>query len=150
MVRDMAVWGPVRPVMIGGLVAVGFIDEQRVTVGSHSGLGIIDAPSGTMVERISDLAGSYDWFSETSPSATWLDCEGLHTVPVAGLWGGSLLGSTADGWQCSRSATGAFVRGPGESTIDIADGEEFRAFGFSPGGRMFVYASSATLHLVSR
>jgi len=146
----MAGWGPVQSVAIGGLVAVGFIDEQRVIVGSHSGLGIIDAPSGTSVERVSDVAGSYEWFSETPPSATWVDLEGVQTVPVAGLWGGSLLDSTADGWRCSRSATGAVVRGPSESTIDIADAEEFRAFGFSPGGRVFVYASSPTLYLVSR
>jgi hypothetical protein len=140
----------VRPVTIGGLVAVGFVDEQRVIVGSLSGLGIIDARSGTTVARISDVAGSYEWFSETPPSATWPDLEVVHTVPVAGLWGGSLLDSTADGWRCSRSATGAVLRGPRESTLDIADAEEFRAFGFSPGGSVFVYASSATLSLVSR
>lgn len=150
MVRDMADWGPVRPVAIGGLVAVGFIDEQRVVVGSHSGLGIIDVPSGALIERISVVEGSYEWFSEAPPSATWLDVEGVHSVPVAGLWGGSLPDSTADGWRCSKSAAGAVLRGPGESTIDIADREEFRAFGFSPGGRVFVYASSPTLFLVSR
>lgn len=95
-----------RPITIGGLVAVGFVDEQRVVVGSHSGLDIIDAPSGTMVVRISEVAGSCEWFSETPPSATWLDLEGVHTVPLAGLWGGSPLDSTADGWRCGRSATG--------------------------------------------
>jgi hypothetical protein len=100
------VWGPVRPITIGGLVAVGFVDEQRVVVGSHSGLDIIDAPSGTMVVRISEVAGSCEWCSETPPSATWLDLEGVHTVPLAGLWGGSPLDSTADGWRCGRSATG--------------------------------------------
>lgn len=146
----MADWGPVRPVAIGGLVAVGFVDEGRVIVGSHSGLGIIDASSGTLIERISVVARSYGWFSETPPSAIWQDVEGVHTVPVAGLWGGSLPDSTTDGWRCGRSATGAVLRGPGDSTIDIADGEEFRAFGFSPRGRVFVYASSPTLYLVSR
>jgi hypothetical protein len=146
----MADWGAVRPIAAGGLLAVGFIDEHRVIVGSHNGVGIIDASSGALIERVPDVEGSYEWFSETPPSATWMDAKGVHTVPVAGLWGGRLPETTADGWPCNRSAEGATLIGPDGSTLEIADEEEFRAFGFSPGGRVFVYLTSPTLYLVAR
>ncbi len=146
----MADWGPARPVIVGGLLAVGFIDEQRVIVGSHSGASIIEASSGALIERVPDAEGSYEWFSEPPPSATWVDVEGVHTVPVAGLWGGRLPETTADGWRCNRSSAGATLMGPDGSVLEIADTEDFRAFGFSPGGRVFVYATSPTLYTVTR
>ncbi|HEY2076461.1 MAG TPA: hypothetical protein VGH53_08995 [Streptosporangiaceae bacterium] len=34
------------PVAIGGVAAVGFMDEDRVIVGSHSGVGVFDVHTG--------------------------------------------------------------------------------------------------------
>lgn len=146
----MASWGPVRPVAVGGLVAVGFIDEQRVVVGSHNGLGVIDASSGARIGMIADIEGSYPWARGDPPSATWMDPDGPRTIPMAGLWGGRLPEETADGWVCERSAAGASLRGPDGTTVAIDDDEEFRAFGFSPEGRVFVYATSPTIYVITR
>jgi hypothetical protein len=146
----MARWGPVRPVVVGGLVAVGFLDEQRVIVGSHSGIGVIDAGSGDRIDRVPDPDGSYEWFSEPPPSATYVGSDRTYTVPIAGLWGGRLRETTADGWRCMKTPQGATLNGPDGTTVVVEDDEEFRALGFSSGGRVFVYATSPTLYLVAR
>lgn len=139
-----------RPVAVGGIVAVGFVDEGRVLVGSHSGVAIVDALSGEPTDRTADVDGSYEWFTESPPSGTWADVDGPHTVPVAGLWGGDLPVETSDGWLIERDAQGAKVTGPDGATIAIEDGEEARALGFSPEGRLVIYATSSTLYVAAR
>jgi hypothetical protein len=53
------------PVAIGGVVAVGFMDENRVIVGSHSGLGVFDVHTG---ERIEWTHGEdYNWYQGDRP-----------------------------------------------------------------------------------
>ena len=146
----MARWGPVQPIMVGGLLAVGFLDEDRVIVGSHNGIGVLDAGSGARIDRVGDPHGDYAWYQESPPSAVYADDDGEHRVPVAGLWGGELPDSTMDGWTCQRVSTGASLVGPDGTTIAIDDDEEFRAIGFSPEGRIFVYATSPTLHIAAR
>lgn len=135
---------------IDGLVAVGFLDEQRVIVGSHSGVGVVDVCSGVQISRVLDHDGSYGWFSDAPPSATWMDSDGPRTVPVAGLWGGHLSQATSDGWTCERSAVGVALKGPNGNTLTMNDEEEVRACGSSPHGRVFVFATSPTLYLVTR
>jgi hypothetical protein len=39
-------WSDVISIAVGGLVAMGFLDEQRLIIGSHSGAGVFDATSG--------------------------------------------------------------------------------------------------------
>jgi hypothetical protein len=36
------------------------------------------------------------------------------------------------------------------STLMVADNEELRAWGFSPGGEIFVFATSASLYVTTR
>jgi hypothetical protein len=48
------------PVAIGGVVAVGFLDEDRVIVGSHSGVGVFDVHTGERIERTHDE--DYNWY----------------------------------------------------------------------------------------
>lgn len=120
-VAHMASWSPMRPVAVGGIVAVGFVDEGRVLVGSHSGVAIVDALSGEPTDRTADGDGSYEWFTESPPSGTWADVDGPHTVPVAGLWGGDLPVETSDGWLIERDAQGAKVTGPDGATTPNQD-----------------------------
>ena len=47
------------PVAIGGVLAVGFLDEERVVVGSHGGVGVFDVRSGEGIERTHDE--DYNW-----------------------------------------------------------------------------------------
>jgi hypothetical protein len=65
----MALWGPIRPIMVGGLLAVGFLDEHRVIVGSHDGLGVFEASSGVRLDRVRDPDGDYGRYRESPPSA---------------------------------------------------------------------------------
>jgi hypothetical protein len=136
--------------MVGGLVAVGFLDALRVLVGSHSGLGVFEASSGVRLDRVADPDGDYGWYRDSPPSAVYADADGEHRVPLAGLWGGDLPTSTKDGWSCRRVPTGARLVGPDGTAIVIDDNEEFRACGFSPEGHIFVYATSPTLYLAAR
>ena len=86
----MTGWGSIRSIPIGGLVVVGFLDERRIVVGSHSGLGVFDAREGTRLDRVADLDDDYAWFREAPPVAAYTDRHGEHLVEVAGLWGGTL------------------------------------------------------------
>jgi len=146
----MAPWESIRAIPLGGLVAVGFLDERRIVAGSHSGLGVFDAGDGTLLDRVEDLAGDYNWFRESPPMAAYTDDDGEHLVEVAGLWGGSLSETTADGWTCRRLTSGAVLAAPDGIETTIDDDDEPRACGFSPQGRVFLFATSATLHVAVR
>lgn len=91
---------------------------------------------------------------------TWWDADSLaiallipgsapEQVPSMGLEGGSLPQATTDGWSCQRSADGATLT-KGEHRIPVVDTEELRALGFSPGGSLFVYATSPNLTVLRR
>jgi hypothetical protein len=54
------------PVAIGGVVAVGFLDEDQVIVGSHSGTGVFDVHTGARTGRTYDER--YDWYQSDPPS----------------------------------------------------------------------------------
>jgi hypothetical protein len=136
------------PVAIGGVVAVGFMDEDRVNVGSHSGVGVVDVHTGQRIERTRD--DDYNWYQGDPPSIRYPSAEGVRLIRAAGLWGGDLDQSTADGWTCERVAGGAVLRAEGQPDFRIEDSEEFRAQRFSPGGSVFVYATSPTIHLATR
>ena len=150
MLTGMSRWGPVRSIPVGGLVAVGFLDERCVVVGSHDGLGVFEANSGARLDRVSDREGDYVWFQEAPPLAVYIDADGEDRIPVAGLWGGELRDRSDDGWTCERVSSGARLVGPEGTTITVVDDVEPRACGFSPEGHVFVYATSPTLNLTVR
>lgn len=135
-------------IAIGGVVAVGFIDEDRVIVGSHSGIGVFNVHTGERVERTHDE--EYNWYQGDPPFIRYPSAEGMRLIRASGLWGGDLDQSTADGWTCQRVDEGAVLSANGQPDFRIEDREEYRAQGFSPGGGTFVYATSPTVHLASR
>lgn len=95
--RDMQQW-QVIPVTIGGVVAVGFLDEERLLVGSHSGVGVFDVHSGEKGERTHDE--HYNWYQGDPPWIRYPSQEGVRLVRAAGLRGGELDQTTIDGWTC--------------------------------------------------
>lgn len=146
----MTDWGSIRAIPVGGLVAVGFVGEDRVIVGSHSGLGVFHAATGVVLGRVADPRGDYDWFRESPPTAVYADDDGQHSVPICGLWGGTLPAATGDGWICRSQDTGAALVGPSGRLVIVEDDQEPRACGFSPQGRIFAFATSSTLHIAVR
>jgi hypothetical protein len=143
----MQQWCAVR-VAVGGVVAIGFVDEGRVIVGSHSGVGVFDVHTGDRIERTRDQ--DYSWYQGDPPWIRYSTADGVRLVRAAGLWGGDLDQATADGWTCHRVDGGAVLRAEGEPDFRVEDPEEFRAQGFAPAGGAFVYATSPTIHLVCR
>lgn len=138
----------VIPVAVGGVVAVGFIDEERIIVGSHSGVGVFEIQTGERVGRTHDE--HYGWYQGDPPRIRYPTPEGVRLVRAAGLWGGELDQVTADGWYCHRTDTGVVLSAEGEPGCKIESSEESRAQGFSSGGYVFVYATSPTVYLASR
>lgn len=136
------------PVAVGGVVAVGFLDEDRVIVGSHSGVGVFDVPTGERIERIYDEG--YNWYQGDPPFIRYPSSQGARLIRAAGLWGGDLPQSTTDGWTSYQVDEGAVLRAEGQPDFIIEDPEEHRAQGFSPLGGAFVYATSPTVHLATR
>lgn len=145
--RGMQQWRAI-PVAIGGVVAVGFIDENQVIVGSHNGLGVFDVHTGARIERTHDE--DYAWYQGDPPLIRYQSGEGVRLIRAAGLWGGDLDESTADGWTCHRVDGGSVLSAEGQPDFRIEDQEEYRAQGFSPGGGAFVYATSPTVYLATR
>jgi hypothetical protein len=136
------------PVAIGGVVAVGFLDEDRIIVGSHSGVGVFDVHTGERIERTQDE--DYHWYQGDPPFIRRPSAEGVRLIRAAGLWGGDLDQATTDGWTCHRVDGGAVLSADGQPDFRIEDSEECRAQGFSLGGGAFVYATSPTVYLVTR
>lgn len=118
------------PVAVGGVVAVGFLDEDRVIVGSSSGTGVFDVHTGERPERTYDEG--YDWYQGDPPFIRYPSARGVRLIRPAGLWGGDLPESTADGWASYRVRVGAVLRAGGQPDFSIDDREEHRAQGFSP------------------
>ena len=142
-------WSHAAPVMIGGLVAAGFLDSGRVVVGSHSGLGVFDVRTGERLERIA--SDNYAWHCDDPPSIRYPSASGVRLVPAEGLWGGELDRTTRDGWSCRLRADGAEVFADGSPyRVCVLDPEERRAYGFSPDGQTFIYATSSALTVICR
>ena len=142
-------WNNVVPVIIGGVVAVGFLDGERVLVGSHSALGVFDSRTGDRLERTP--SDDYSWCEPDPPSIRYAGGSDVRLVAAEGLWGGELDRVTADGWACRLRTDGAQLFAEGNPhTVRVHDPEERRAFGFSPDGQTFIYATSETLTLLRR
>jgi hypothetical protein len=62
--RGMQHWQAI-PAPVGGVVAVGFLDEDRI-VGSHSGVGVFDVHAGARIERTHDENHQPDFRIEDS------------------------------------------------------------------------------------
>jgi hypothetical protein len=76
------------PVAIGGVVAVGFLDENRIIVGSHSRVAVFDVHTGARIERTYDE--NYHRYQGDPPSIRRHSGDGMRLIRAAGLWGGDL------------------------------------------------------------
>ncbi|GAB3077684.1 hypothetical protein GCM10027053_47690 [Intrasporangium mesophilum] len=135
---------------IGGIVAVAFDGEAAIAVGSHSGLGVFDARTGELLERVPDTEGDYGWHQADPPSIRREGSQGVRLLPSAGLWGDRLDHETQDGWAATAANEGVVVAAAGHVGFSVDDSDEPRAFGFSPGGTLFVLATSARLYAYVR
>lgn len=160
-----------RSTPIGGLLGIGFAVDPAsghdlVMVVSHDGHGLFDATTGAKIARDRDP----DPESSMPDATTELSCPGLGPVAgtrvrIAGLFGGGLHLTTADGWTVEAvapdwphhrvllSADGGLCRGPAGRNwwhIFYADYSELRAVGFSPSGHTLAVATSSDLTLWAR
>lgn len=146
----MKPWEKGPTLAIGGVVAVAFVDEATLAVGSHSGLGIMDVFTGAVQERLPDVDGTYAWYQADPPAVRRRTTAGIELLPAAGLWGGELPRGTGDGWSAELTSLGATLRHADHEEIVIADDEEPRALGFSPKAKVLVFATAPTVHLYLR
>ena len=74
------------PAPVGGVVAVGFLDEDRIIVGSHSGVGVFDVHTGARIERTYDE--NYNWYQGDPPYIRRPSAaQGVRLIRAAGLRG---------------------------------------------------------------
>jgi hypothetical protein len=145
---DASEWQRVIWTGVGGVLAVAVPDEVRVVVGSHAGIGVFNATTGERILRVRD--NDYTWFEQEALAILVpIDGGGVETIPSMGLEGGFLPNITSDGWRCERTSEGAVLH-RGVERVPVADNEEFRALGFSPGGSVFVLATSPNLTVLRR
>ncbi|MEX1653406.1 hypothetical protein ABZ960_09540 [Streptomyces pseudovenezuelae] len=169
-----APWQPVFDscAAVGGLLGIGFATHpdsghDLVMVVSTDGHGLFDAVTGEKVARDRDP----DPESGTPDAAPDLTCPGLgpiagRRVHIAGLFGGGLHATTADGWHVEvvspawphhrvllSRGSGMPHRDPhGERWWHVfhSHGSEHRAAGFSPSGRTLAVATSSDVTLWTR
>ncbi|MFJ9818967.1 hypothetical protein ACIRU3_27680 [Streptomyces sp. NPDC101151] len=167
-------WQPVfeHCVPVGGLLGIGFATHpgsghDLVMVVSNDGHGLFDADTGEKIARDRDP----DPEDSTPDSVADLSCPGLGPVAgsrvrMAGLFGGGLHTTTADGWTLEVVSPAW----PNERVLLSADGglphsgphgeqwwhifhssySELRAVGFSPSGQTLAVATSSDLSLWTR
>ncbi|MDT0321294.1 hypothetical protein [Streptomyces millisiae] len=169
-----APWRPVfRPgpaVRIGGLLGIGFAADpvtgrDLVMIVSQDGHGVLDGATGAVLARDRDPDPDV-----CDPTGPFLTCPGLGPlaglqVRIAGLYGGGLHATTADGWTLDvvspdwphqrvlLSTDGGLCHGPAGGCwwhIHHATHATLRTAGFSPSGRTLAIATSADLTLLTR
>ncbi|PWJ07586.1 hypothetical protein DKG34_09005 [Streptomyces sp. NWU49] len=165
-------WRRIAYTPIGGLLGIGFASHPGtghdvVMVVSHDGHGLFDAVTGKKIARDRDP----DPEDSTPDTAADLSCPGLGPVAgsrvhIAGLFGGGLHTTTADGWTLevvvpawphervllSRDG-GLPHRGPhGERWWHVfhSSYSELRAAGFSPSEQTIAVATSSDVSLWTR
>jgi hypothetical protein len=142
---------------IGGLFQVGYADgTDLLLVLSLQGRGIFDCLTGEKLAR--DSAEAHDFFDQIRLAAEGFGPLGGRSVRIAGMFGGGLPLTTADGWSLEVQARSwpthsVFLTAPGSrNTVCIGDDGtcEMRACGFSETGRSFVIATSCELAVYTR
>ncbi|MFC3574788.1 hypothetical protein ACFOZ0_16180 [Streptomyces yaanensis] len=165
-------WRRVAFVPVGGLLGIGFASHPEdgrdlVMVVSRDGHGLFDAVTGKKIARDRES----DPEDSTPDAVADLSCPGLgpisgSRVRIAGLFGGGLHTTTADGWTL-EVVTPAW---PNDRVLLSGDGglphsgphgelwwhifhshySELRAVGFSPSGQTIAVATSSDISLWTR
>jgi hypothetical protein len=141
-------WRKVAYLAVGGLTEVGFAEGSKLLVISHQGRGVVDLASGELLARDRQEPGA--WFDAVGRTALGIGPLDGARISVCGLAGGRVPDATADGWQARVSGDQVTVSAPGRQALRISEGEEIRAFGFSPGGTTFIIATSPGLAIYRR
>ena len=150
-------WELLANYTVGGLFQVGYASgSDLLLVLSSQGRGIFDCVTGKKLAR--DYEEAYDFFDRIRLTATGFGPLEGQTVKMAGLMGGGLPMSTADGWGLEVQARAwpthsFFLTAPGsrEPLCLGDDGAcEYRACGFSETGRSFIFATSCELSIFAR
>ncbi len=146
---------------VGGLTEIGFApDADVLLVVSSQGRGLFDCRTGSKLAR--DPAEDWDGLDETHLVSPGFGDWAQTMFRLAGLHGGGLPMTTADGWglHCVPLPWPqhfVFISRPWKShmfdqwtKIATDNACEFRACGFSDTGRSFVVASSCELLIFAR
>ena len=149
-----ATWTQLNIFAVGGLIQVGFAPQSDyLLVVSHQGRGVFDCASGQKLAR--DSSDAFDESELTAEGIGVLTGQKIHT---AGLFGGNLPTTTADGWtlleQPEESAR-IFLKHESWANDEakfVGDGEvcEMRSFGFSSTGNSFIIATSCDVAIYAR
>jgi len=153
---------------VGGLTDVAFAESSDLLlVVSSSGRGLFDCSSGQRIARDDSDDFQHDTSNLVVAGIGPLASQRLHT---AGVHGGGLAVTTADGWSLdllclSWPRQSLFLTPPGhwlyrtaqggsdgsdDTTSKIATDSEIRAFGFSPTGRAFIFATGSDISVFNR
>ena len=157
-------WRLIANAAIGGLQSVGFArNSELLFVTSSQGRGVFDAKTGERLAR--------DRNENFPEDAINLEAVGIgplegQTIRMAGIYGGTLATTTADGWQSERIALqwpmetlllvppGSWIYGASfakkAEMTKVSVDSEIRAWGFSSTGRSLVLAISSGVQIFSR
>ncbi|MFR9724535.1 hypothetical protein ACL02R_14425 [Streptomyces sp. MS19] len=163
-------WRQVLATAIGGLLGVGFGTDpdsgrELLMVVSLTGHGVLDTATGALLARDRDPDPDV-----SEPTGPHLTCPGLGPlagghIRIAGVHGGGLHSTTADGWTVDvvspdwphhrvlLSRDGGLYHGPTGGhwwLIHRTTHAPLRTTGFSPTGTSLAIATSTTLTLLTR
>ncbi len=140
---------------VGGCCCVGFVPGQDLLLAeSANGMGLIDLIAGKWIARDADFHSSPE--QARSLVAPGFDILEGQLILMAGIWGGGLRKTTADGfmldaqapnWPYERIVMTRRWVGPKPPRVLVADDlvTTLVAYGFSDTGQSFIIATSSDL-----
>ena len=145
---------------VGGCCCVGFVPgEDMLLAESSSGMGLFNLIAGRRIARNSGHQSSPE--QSRALVAPGFDILEGRLIPMAGIWGGGLRTTTADGftllsqapnWPYERVVMERFHIGPNgpRSLVEQDLVTTLIAYGFSDTGNTFVVATSSDLSTFAR
>jgi len=146
-------WAHQHTLRIGGLIALGVDSSERFLLAvSHSGRGLFDLETGSVVARDEEDWAGTGWYSHTASTCLGIGPIEDEMISVSGIHCEDRCSSCSDGsLSCGAEKDDyswkIFVSADGLEEELAKDEEELKAYGFSSSGAYFFIGISFEINV---